>query len=106
LGCMLAHVLWLKKIQAEFCIISILANTKNIQAYRQLIWNVGSQNKCFDNGCTCPSWFHQLGFRLLQNFCHYLLFTPSLHLILCIVHTNEFRSIFSCSQRGHYAYTD
>jgi hypothetical protein len=29
---MLAHVLRLKKIQGEFCIIIILANTKNIQA--------------------------------------------------------------------------
>jgi hypothetical protein len=50
LGCMLAHVLWLKKIQAEFCILSILANTKNIQAYRQLIWNVGSQNNVLTTG--------------------------------------------------------
>jgi hypothetical protein len=28
----------------------ILANTKNIQAYRQLIWNVGSQNNVLTTG--------------------------------------------------------
>jgi hypothetical protein len=45
LGCVLAHVLRLKNIQAEFCIFwETQIEFKQTWQYRKLIWYVGSQN--------------------------------------------------------------